>query len=91
MLLEDARKEIDIIDKQLTLLFLKRMDIVKNVAEYKISHNMEVLQPEREVALLEKLTKDLSTQESESVRKLYQAILELSRSSQQEIIDSQKK
>ena len=42
--LEDFRKEIDEIDKQLIALFEKRMDEVLKVAQYKKDKNLDIFQ-----------------------------------------------
>ena len=44
MELADYRKELDETDAQLLELFKKRMNTVKNIAEYKKENNLPVLQ-----------------------------------------------
>ena len=44
----DLRKQLDEIDKQMVSLFEKRMDICKEVAEYKIENGKRILDKERE-------------------------------------------
>ena len=45
--LQECRKEIDIIDKEILRLFEKRMKVCENVAEYKIHTGKKVLDPKR--------------------------------------------
>lgn len=52
--LEQCRKEIDEIDQQLIKLFEQRLAISKDVVTYKLAHGMEIFQPEREKAVIEK-------------------------------------
>ncbi len=52
-MLEEARKEIDIIDKQLVKLLANRFAVVKSVWKYKKSVNMPVIQPNRWKQVLE--------------------------------------
>lgn len=52
--LSKARDEIDNIDTQIIKLFEQRMDIVKDVANYKIENNLPVLDSSRENIMLEK-------------------------------------
>lgn len=52
--LSKARDEIDNIDTQIIKLFEQRMDIVKDVANYKIENNLPVLDSSRENMMLEK-------------------------------------
>lgn len=46
--LQDLRNEIDSIDRQMTELFEKRMEISRKVAKYKISTGKKVFDKERE-------------------------------------------
>lgn len=44
----ECREKLDVIDKQILKLFEERMDVAKNVAEYKIKNNRPVLDVVRE-------------------------------------------
>ena len=44
----ELRKQIDDIDEQLIPLLLKRMEVSKGVAAYKVEHNIPVLNAQRE-------------------------------------------
>ena len=82
MELQELRKQIDEIDRELVPLFIKRMNVSADVAEYKRENNMRVLDPSRERALLEKIS-ELSGEDFEVYsRILYSTILDLSRSYQ---------
>ena len=88
MELTELRQQIDEIDRDLVSLFIKRMNCAAGVAEYKKEHNMPVLDPSRERALLSKIS-ELSGEEFESYsRTLYSTILELSRSYQHKKLDA---
>ena len=52
--LDDYRKEIDDIDRELIGLFEKRMNVVLNVAKYKKDNKLEVLQKGRETEVIKK-------------------------------------
>lgn len=52
--LEQCRKEIDEIDQQLIRLFEQRMKVSKDVVTYKLAHDMEIFQPQREKAVIKK-------------------------------------
>ena len=41
--LENLREKIDAIDKEMIALFEKRMDVVADIAAYKIKNNLPVL------------------------------------------------
>lgn len=55
--LDQCRKEIDEINQSMLKLFEKRMAISKEVVLYKLAHDMEIFQPEREKLIIE-ATKD---------------------------------
>lgn len=76
------RDEIDGIDKELVALFVRRMGVAAQVAEYKKETGKPILDPARERALLEKVS-ELAGEDMESqTRILYHLILSLSRSHQ---------
>ena len=52
--LTEYRNRIDAIDRKITALFEERMDVVLDVARYKLAHNLEVFQGTREAQVLEK-------------------------------------
>ncbi len=52
--LNELRGQIDDIDRQLTTLFCKRMDIVSAVAKYKQENNLPIYQKGREDAVLQR-------------------------------------
>lgn len=79
MNLEECRKEIDNIDKELVQLFVKRMNVAKNVAEYKKETGMAVYDSERERKLLEKVEENAGEEHGDYARRLYGSILDLSR------------
>lgn len=53
----EIRDQIDGIDKEIVELFEKRMQLSAEVAEYKISNNKAVLDPQREKEKLNTLEK----------------------------------
>ncbi len=86
MSIEELRNEIDSIDKELVDLFVKRMGVAAQVADYKRQNGKPVLDPERERKLLQKVS-DLAGEDMESqTRILYQLILSLSRSHQSHLL-----
>lgn len=54
MKLSNERKKIDIIDKKMAKLFVKRLDIVKNIGKYKKENNLEILDKARESEVVNK-------------------------------------
>ena len=82
----ECRKEIDNIDKELVELFVKRMNVAKEVAAYKKENGMNVYDAERERKLLEKVEEKAGEEFGDYTRRLYSSILELSRNYQSRAI-----
>ena len=84
----ECRKEIDEIDKELMKLFEKRMHVVSDVVAYKLKHNMEIFQKDREKEVIEK---NISRLEDEALKEYAKTFLvsmmNVSKSYQQSILD----
>ena len=82
--LKDYRNEIDLIDEQLRELFLQRMEICREIGEYKKTNKLETLDAGRETALLEhhKLCTPKALQPY--VEELFKTILDCSKKLQKE-------
>lgn len=80
--LNEIRKEIDGIDDELTGLFLKRMELVKGVAEYKRANNMAVLHKGREDDIVKRLTEGKDPLVSRNIATMYATLFDVSRSYQ---------
>ncbi|MBR4954618.1 MAG: chorismate mutase, partial [Clostridia bacterium] len=83
--LSDIRKKIDDIDSKLLPLFLERMNISAEVAEYKKANGLPVLNKQRERDILKWVRAESGDMELYSDR-LYNTIFELSRSYQDSIL-----
>ena len=88
--LEKIREQIDEIDAQLLELFCRRMEVVKGVAEYKIANDMQVLRPEREKAILERVKADAGDEYGDYAVDIFENIMRVSREMQQKMIDERK-
>lgn len=89
--LNQCRKEIDEIDKELVALFEKRMDIAINVAEYKKENKLPILNTKREEEVIDKNVGALKNKEySYIARKFFANMMELSRSVQAKFISVEK-
>ncbi len=58
-----CRKKIDKIDSKIIKLYEQRMRVVKEVTEYKVSHDLPVLDASREAKMLEKNLKKITNEE----------------------------
>ena len=64
--LANARETISAVDKEIAALFEKRMEAVRLVSEYKISHGLPIYDEARENALIEKNTALIGDEELRS-------------------------
>ena len=80
--IKDLRKEIDQIDDELVQLFVKRMNISAQVADYKKANHMPILVPAREREILRDVSEKAGDEMANYTRVLYSMIFELSRSYQ---------
>lgn len=87
MQLEECRNKIDAIDKELVKLFCERMEVAGSVAEFKKANNKPVYDAERERKLLESVENNAGEKFGDYARKLYNSILELSRTYQNGLIN----
>ena len=85
MELSQLRDEIDKIDDELVPLLLKRMDISRQVAEYKVANGIPVLNEKREQEVLELVAKQCGEQ-GEMMKTVFSAIMDASRALQHKII-----
>ncbi len=88
---QDYRKKIDEIDEQIVRLFAERMEISSGIAKYKKENNLPVYDQKREREKINAVT-DLSPDEiKDYTPQLYSLIMELSKSYQNRIIQSENK
>lgn len=85
--LEESRKRIDEIDKELVRLFEERMNTVVDVARYKKENNIEVLNTSREAQVVENAINNLENKEySEEVADFFNHIMDISKNFQRKAI-----
>ena len=85
--LQDIRVEIDQVDSEILKLFIKRMELACQVAEYKIATGKKVYDKAREDEKLIKLSSYVSDDFSQqSVKELYTQIMSISRKKQFSIL-----
>ena len=85
MEINELRKEIDGLDREIVRLLVLRMGVSAEVAAYKTANGMPVLDKAREAALLEKIA-SLSGDMSEYTYPIYLEILKQSRAYQDKLI-----
>ncbi len=88
--LENLRERIDTIDKELIALFEERMNVVNDIAEYKIKNNLPILNQNREDIVVSKVKAIVKNKEyTDSAIDFIKDIMEISKKFQQKIISKQ--
>jgi len=83
--LEEYRRQLNAIDDQVVSLFTRRMEIVTEIALWKQKQGMPVLDRSREESILQRLAA-LHPEQGENIRRLYEAMFEISRDAQSALI-----
>ena len=86
MELKECRDTLDRIDSQIIDLFLKRMDTVRNVAEYKKAHDLPVLAPAREAEILQRVRERSGNELAPYAATLFETLLYVSREYQKTLL-----
>ena len=82
------RQELDEIDRELVRLFERRMEVSRQVADYKRENNLPVLDAGREEQVLWSRVEMLSDKTLEkSVKALFMEIMRLSRLTQEDMLN----
>ena len=88
--LENLRERIDTIDKEMIALFEKRMDVVADIAAYKIKNNLPVLNQNREDIVISKVKAIVKNKDyTDSAIDFIKDIMEISKKFQQNLISKQ--
>jgi chorismate mutase/prephenate dehydratase len=90
MNLQDYRKEIDRIDRELVALFVRRMEVSAGIAAYKQAHGLPVLDAAREQAKLQQVAELAPEQLRPDTAELYRTLFALSRGYQQRLQEEAK-
>lgn len=77
--LQEIRRQIDSVDKELVQLFCKRMELSAQVADYKKANGLPIHVPAREQEILQKVGMLAGAEWNESMQALYCTIFQLSR------------
>lgn len=82
MEINEIRNEIDKVDEQLVKLFVERMNLSAQIADYKKAHNLPIYVPSREREKLQNVAEQAGAEMDNYTRVLYSMLFELSRSYQ---------
>ena len=80
--IKDLREQIDQVDDALVQLFVKRMSLSAQVADFKRENNLPIYVPAREREILQEVAKKTGPEMANYTRVLYSMLFELSRSYQ---------
>ena len=85
--LENLRERIDTLDKELIALFEERMNVVNDIAEYKIKNNLPILNQNREDIVISKVKAIVKNNDyTDSAIDFIKDIMEISKKFQQKLI-----
>lgn len=90
MNLDEIRVNIDKVDSELRELFIKRMELVHRVYEYKSENNLPVKNNDREAAIIEKRTADLEKFREET-GEFFKDLIDISCKYQEQRLSKEKK
>ena len=86
--LDEAREKINTIDEQMAKLFEQRMKTVEDVILYKREHQMNVLDPAREQAVIERNTAFIEdARYVQSYRQFIEDVMTVSRNYQKQVLN----
>ena len=87
--LSDIRAELDVIDRNIARLFQERLDLVAQVAEYKIANGKPVFDRQREAEKLASLS-ELAESDfpKKGIQELFEQIMAISRKRQYQLLTS---
>ena len=88
MELEEARKNIDKIDNEMKELFIKRLEEVNKVIEYKKEHNLPILDASREKEVIEKNASKVEEKYYSYYVEFLKSIMNISKEYQKDVKDN---
>jgi chorismate mutase/prephenate dehydratase len=87
--IQALRETINQCDDALSQAFVKRMETAMEIARYKKENNLPVFDPERERAVISRVTEGLDEAMAVNMKLLYNTIFDLSRTYQQRYLSEQ--
>lgn len=87
--LEQIRKRIDQLDREIAQLLTERMEITNEVAAYKKANNLPIYHPERERQVIEKVCALTQEAYRPALEQIYQCIMDESKKNQQRFFEAQ--
>lgn len=91
MELQEARRQIDEIDKQLLSLFVQRLELMDAILDYKVAHKLPVFDPVREGERLRTAAAFGGAEHGTETRQLMELVVASCRDYQQHRLQTRKK
>lgn len=85
--LKECRAQLDKVDDEILFLFLKRLEIVKDVAKYKVQNNLPILNSSREEEILKRIERLSDKESSVYTKTLFENIMDISKEYQNDLIN----
>lgn len=90
--LDEVRKDINEVSEEMARLFLRRMELSREVVEYKIQHQVPIFDERREKELLDRMVETTQPGPMETYfRDFLQALMEISKDFQQNFTEECRK
>ncbi len=90
MNLDEIRVIIDGLDKEITALLVKRMEVTRDVAAYKKANDLPVYHPEREKAVIAKVSALSGEEYAPYIAAIYQNLMGESKKYQEKWLEEHK-
>ncbi len=86
MSLNETRMKINQIDDEITKLFLTRMELVKEVIEYKKANNLPILDSTREASVISRVIDLIDNHQLDDyITRVFEVIMQVSKDYQNEL------
>ena len=86
MELEQLRQQMNELDKTLAAVYVKRLDLSREIAECKYAEQRRILDPARNEEIIANVTAAAPAEYTPYIRALYEAILHISRDFQRNVM-----
>ena len=90
MNLDEIRVIIDSLDQEITALLVKRMEVTRDVAAYKKANDLPVYHPEREKAVIAKVSQLAGEDYAPYIAAIYQNMMDESKKYQEKWLEENK-
>ena len=83
--MENLRREIDVIDSAMTDLFIKRLETVEKISEYKEKNNLPVFDEKREAEKIKKAAENVREEYKSETEEFIRFLMDISKRRQRRL------